>query len=304
LICTRPPASHRGHREVKIATDYEDAKIAHQLSSLKLTERDLIRQLTRALEGIDGFLYLGEAWALHESVRNIPLGRYVTVAEIGSWKGRSAIALALGVKTRGEGRVFAIDPHTGTGELREAYGVVDTFVEFNMNLQAAGVAGLVEPLRALSHDARPLFRDKSVQVLFIDGSHEYGDVIQDIRDWLTVLSDEAVVAFNDPSWPGVYRALKERVVCAGNEFRKPRLVQNTLFFQFRRGVPWEIDDSIARFRLWIVLWLRYQANRVRPLMPVWLVQIGHRLSELMVGGRTHLGSSSTLPGESLRSRRT
>jgi hypothetical protein len=59
---------------------------------------------------------------------------------------------------------------------------------------AAGVDPLIKLMVTTSHAARPHFAATSVDLLFIDGSHEYEDVVTDITDWETVLKDDSVVA--------------------------------------------------------------------------------------------------------------
>jgi MMP 1-O-methyltransferase len=243
------------------------------------------RRLNDALRDVEGFMGLEEAWELHEVARSYPpMSEPLNVVEIGSWKGRSTIALALGVQHRGNGIVHAIDPHTGSRELIEIYGRVNTYGSFLWNVERAGVANVVIPIRDESHEARRGFSDKSVHVLFVDGSHEYEDVKQDIGDWVSALTDRATVSFNDPSAKGVYRALRESVLSFRGPFRSPKLVQNSLFFDFERNRAWAVRDSVAWLRLRTALVLRYQANRFRPHMPLWLVRIGWSLSRRMVGG--------------------
>jgi MMP 1-O-methyltransferase len=240
-------------------------------------------RVTQAVAQVEGWLHLDEAWALHEAVRNLDVhGQPSTVVEIGSWKGRSTVALALGIKTRGAGTVFAIDPHTGSPG-STALGPVITAVEFQRNIAAAGVDSVVKLLVTTSHAARPQFAAKSVDLLFIDGSHEYEDVMTDIADWQTALKDKSVVAFNDPSAPGVYRALRELVLRPGDAYRSPALVQNTLFFEFRRARPWEIQDAMSLMRLRAVLELRFHATPFWPYMPRWFVRMGRAVSRRMVG---------------------
>ena len=130
------------------------------------------------LTGVEGWLYIEEAVELYETVRSHPAADPVLVVEIGSWKGRSTIALAQAVRDRGHplGRVVAIDPHTGSREHHERFGAVDTFDEFLRNIDRAGLTDLVEPMRTTSLDASGQLVGSSVDVLFIDGSHEYEDV--------------------------------------------------------------------------------------------------------------------------------
>jgi len=246
------------------------------------------RELERALEQVEGWLYPDEAWALYEVVRSLPEGP-VKVVEIGSWKGRSAIALGLAVKARGSGRVFAIDPHngeklTGTGPLEPGSTPIPTLNEFQANIYRAGVEPFVETLITTSQSARSRFADKSVDFLFVDGSHLYPDVKKDIEDWASALKDAAVIAFNDPSDPGVYRALRELILRPG-PFSRPRLVQNTLFFDFGRHARSQSSDRRTLQRMRLVLWLKFHAAPLWPFMPYWLVRTGRRLSARIVGPR-------------------
>jgi hypothetical protein len=253
---------------------------------------DLHVNLTRALQHVEGWLSLDEAWALHETARQVHGSDPIMIVEIGSWKGRSTIALALGIRARGEGIVFAVDPHTGAPEgITEGWsgvhipgGLPVTAQEFHWNIAAADVAPFVRSLITTSHEARAQFANKTVDILFVDGSHEYEDVKADITDWQPTLKDGAVVAFNDPSVPGVYRALRELVVRPGTPYRQPALVQNTLFFEFQPTRPWTSEDAISLRRLVAVFELRFQANRLRRFMPTWFVRLGHSLSRWMVGG--------------------
>ena len=251
-------------------------------------ETDTLRSgLRQAVARAEGWLHLDEAWALHEAVRNLNThGQPPTVVEIGSWKGRSTIALALAIKVRGAGTVFAIDPHTGAPG-HTAVGPVVTAEEFKQNIANANVDSVVTLLVATSHAARSQFAAKSVDLLFIDGSHEYGDVVLDITDWKTALKDESVVAFNDPSAPGVYRALRELVLRPGDAYRRPALVQNTLFFEFRRADPWTIHDARSLMRLRAVLELRFRATPYWRFMPRWFVRMGHSVSRRLVSRRPY-----------------
>jgi len=252
----------------------------------QLDANRLKAQLVDRISSIEGWTYLDEAWALHEAVRCYPGCEALRVVEIGSWKGRSTIALAMGLRSRGSGRVYAIDPHTGSREHIEAYGSVDTFQAFLNNIKTAGVADLVDPIRSTSHEARPRFADDSVNVLFVDGSHEYRDVITDIHDWTPTLLDGSVVAFNDPLMPGVYQALREAVLIAHSPYRNARYISNTLFFRFRTQARWHFGDSVLLHWLRVLLALRYRAQAFVAYMPGWAVRSGRRLYERLLSWHT------------------
>jgi hypothetical protein len=215
------------------------------------------RELAAALAGVEGWLGNREAWALHEAARTAP-GATPVAVEIGSWKGRSTIALALGFRARGSGTVIAVDPHDGP---RHRARGLDTFGPFLANVEAAGVAGHVRPIRATSAEARPAVTEP-IDVLFVDGSHAYEDVLADIDLWSGALRRGATVAFHDAyEYPGVRRALRERVLRRG-PFRRPRLVELTLFVTYAPG-EWSRRDAVAAAAIRARVPAATVANRVR-----------------------------------------
>jgi predicted O-methyltransferase YrrM len=196
-------------------------------------------ELIEALRGVAGWLTDDEAWALHEVARANRSGS--TVVEIGSWQGRSTIALASGLRARGAGTVYAVDPHSDSA-LHRATGVLDTHSAFVANVHAAGLADYVRAVRATSLAARERFAERSVHFLFVDGSHLFEDVVSDIDAWTPALADGAAVAFHDArDEPGVRRALGDRVEPEDSAFHQLRRLDNLLLARFRR--PAQPTDS-------------------------------------------------------------
>jgi predicted O-methyltransferase YrrM len=197
-----------------------------------------------ALEGVEGWLAAREALALHRAARDFPVDGPVRVVEIGSWKGRSTIALATGVAARRAGGVVhAIDPHRG-GVLHRLTGEADSYGAFVANVERAGVRDVVDPIRTTSAEARSRIPDDSVHVLFVDGSHRYDDVLRDLEAWTPALRAGARVAFHDAiSFPGVAAVLRERVLTRGSPFRSPVLWQETLHVIYDPGDPWRAEDA-------------------------------------------------------------
>ena len=243
--------------------------------------------MLRAVRPVEGWLFEDEALALFDCVvGRMTVRTSCVVVEVGSWKGRSTIALASPLGLPSNGQVFAIDPHTGSKEHRAGGVKVDTYSDFIQNLQVSGVADLVRPMKMTSHEARQHFADHSVEVRYIDGSHEYEDVRLDINDWSSALADGAMAAFNDAFWPGVYKALNETVTCLGSKYRSPRVVRNTLFFEFRPNAKWTLSDTSALARLRTLMFVRRHVRRVRRLLPERLVEWGHSASARWLGGES------------------
>ena len=203
----------------------------------------------RALAGVEGWLAPDDAvWLARHAAQVVERDPHAVVVEIGSWKGRSTIAMGVALRQAGCGRIFAIDPHRGDPEHPS-----DTMPEFLRNLHAAGIAQVVEPIRAFSREPIDRFADGSVQFMFLDGSHEYEEVSRDIAEWGSKLADGAEVAFDDADWPGVNRALRAQVAQRGSQFRRPRYLGKILYCQVARDRRWTLGDSIAAVRLQIFL---------------------------------------------------
>ena len=131
------------------------------------------------------------------------------IVEIGSWEGMSTVYLALGCKAGGGGRVFAIDPHRGTFDFHEVYGVEDTEPILRENIKRAGVDDIVTPLVVKSEEAAKGWTEP-VSLLWIDGAHEYESVTKDILLWEPYLEEGGIIAFHDALHslcPGVRKAV-------------------------------------------------------------------------------------------------
>lgn len=241
------------------------------------------QDLKLTLEGVGGWLHTDEAAELYASVMSITPDRDpVLVVEIGSWLGRSTIALGLAAKKRGKTKVVAVDPHLGqlratAGEDEPTYGV------FRRNIAAAGVDDVVEPMRTTSHEARPEILDNSVDLLFIDGLHDYENVRRDFNDWRSALAEGAIVAFNDASTPGVYRVLRESVIGKNRPFVPKALVRSTLFTRFSADPLTSVEKRRAR-RIDAILRLRRAANPLVRHMPTWMKSAGNVATRLVTSG--------------------
>jgi len=230
-------------------------------------------RLASAIDGVKGWLALSEAWALHEAARRVGTSGGAIV-EVGSYHGRSTIALALGARAGGADQVFAVDPESYEEGQYEA---------FLGNIGRAGVQDNVRLIRALSHDARPEFEDQSIDLLFLDGAHQYHHVLNDVKDWQTALRDGAVIAFNDAFWlEGVRRALQDSVARRRFPFRRPRWIFNTMFFDYSPSKPWTLVDTVrlARARAFLRIggaWTRFHGRLMKDRIPKWIKDADHQL---------------------------
>ena len=99
-----------------------------------------INNLIRSVKAIDGWLTDNEVKFLYMASEKF--SKKGNIVEIGSWKGRSTVCLALGSKRSGGGKVYAVDPHIGSREDKD----VNTKEEFKNNIKKFSVDKYVVPL--------------------------------------------------------------------------------------------------------------------------------------------------------------
>jgi hypothetical protein len=106
-----------------------------------------------------------------------------SIVEIGCWKGRSTHALLSGCP----GPVFAVDHFKGSpNELKGAHIEAtrrDIFPDFWANV---GEFKNLVTMRMDSIEAAGFFREKSVDMVFIDGCHLREAVAADIKAWMPI----------------------------------------------------------------------------------------------------------------------
>jgi predicted O-methyltransferase YrrM len=133
------------------------------------------------------------------------------IVEIGNYRGRSTVALALGARRGARARVYSIDPHLEfIGPRGGRFGPEDQ-AELYANLTRAGVGAEVHVVCLDSRAVAASWSGPRVGLLFIDGDHRYGAVRADLDAWRPHLAPEADVLFDDCDFPDVARLVRERV---------------------------------------------------------------------------------------------
>jgi predicted O-methyltransferase YrrM len=119
--------------------------------------------------------------------------------EIGSWKGKTAAVLAY-VASKYDGIVYTIDHfmgNIGTGRDNVAE-IVDLFSIFRTNMRTLGFwQTTVKPLVMDSISASKIFKEASIDLLFIDAGHTYTEIYQDIKIWLPKVKRGGIICGHD-----------------------------------------------------------------------------------------------------------
>lgn len=129
------------------------------------------------------------------------------IVEVGSYKGRSTIAMGLAVVALGScGIIYAIDPHQGmrTGRHDQLRPEYETYTDFARNIQKHGLGGIIRCVRLKSSETRITV---PVAFMLIDGLHLFHAVSEDFRHFEKNLFPQSLIAFHDYSsdFPGVIR---------------------------------------------------------------------------------------------------
>jgi predicted O-methyltransferase YrrM len=159
------------------------------------------------VDATEGWLSLAEARALRSLARAVGAGR--SIVEVGSYRGRSAVALALGARRGSGATVYAVDPHAPfLGARGGRFGPQDR-AAFYANVSRAGVGEHVALVGLPSSVAARGWTRSDVGLLFLDGDHRYEAVRADFESWAPHLSEGAIVAFDDCDYPDIARLIGE-----------------------------------------------------------------------------------------------
>lgn len=157
--------------------------------------------MLRTMRGIEGWLEDEEAELLALAAREVleapePQPRHRTLVEVGSYCGKATYVLAAMVRASSvDANVVAIDRFDGViGCANQPQRVAPTLDTFRHNLDTHNVAALVETRVGRAADQRWSHR---IDLLLIDGLHDYASVASDFHALADHLAPQAAVLFHD-----------------------------------------------------------------------------------------------------------
>ncbi|MEG4918222.1 class I SAM-dependent methyltransferase [Microcoleus sp. B7-D4] len=158
-----------------------------------------------AVEAIEGFMVPGQEEYLFNKVKSLPDD--AAIVEIGSYKGRSTVAMAYACIGTNR-KIYCIDTWDGND--------IDfpdrNFLEiWQQNVKKNGLSQYVVPFQGYSHQVlsqwKELVGNQEIDLIFIDGSHQFLDVLKDFEQSFALVKEGGWIAFHDvvPTWPGSER---------------------------------------------------------------------------------------------------
>lgn len=191
-------------------------------SLLAIFQVNKIKLLEGWFKQEDGLFYLQLANDIKDGV----------ILEIGSWKGLSTSFIAKSCM-RNNNKLFCIDWWEGSTDkynsLYKQY-LLNENVEaiFKMNMKQMGID--INCLKMSSAHAAKLFDDYSIDMVFIDGSHDFITVSNDLEKWFYKIKSGGILAGHD------YNIKHSEVLSAVAMFIK----QHNLNIHLNNGSIWYI----------------------------------------------------------------
>jgi predicted O-methyltransferase YrrM len=148
------------------------------------------------------------------------------IIEVGSWKGRSAIYMANRTVQKMP-HIICVDTWLGAAEMwtkperdevPERYkglnlknGYPSLFYDFLSYVKNSGHSERITPLPNTSHIGSMILNRMEIiaDVIFIDGSHDFHDVMSDLNDYWDLLSPNGIMIGDDYDWLGVWSAISK-----------------------------------------------------------------------------------------------
>jgi len=157
-----------------------------------------------AWEQVVGWFSRDEAIALQRLVRSLPAG--ARVVELGSFQGRSSIAIASVLPERST--LFCVDHFKGSAE-HQGMKLNDLYATFLKNIRSFGVTEVIQVLKMTTKESARRFKASSVDLVLVDAAHDFASVKSDMDRWYPKLKPGGWLVCDDyhSHWPEVMNAV-------------------------------------------------------------------------------------------------
>ncbi len=197
------------------------------IKKAKLQLSPTVPRHMKKILSVEGQISAREAGLLYQLAAEVQDG---VIVEVGSFRGRSAVALALGSKSGKNPPVYAIDPHeTFTGTLGKSFGPQDR-IAFFRNMLRCRVADTVRLINLPSQQVAQAW-SKPIGFLWLDGDHAYDAVKQEFENWRKRIPKGALVAFHDSKDPQDGPSLVINEALESGAFKQVKKVDKTTVLQ-------------------------------------------------------------------------
>lgn len=189
------------------------------MASINLINKDIYKDLELLPLDLDG-------WNGNKSIfgKHINEIRPTRIIEVGSWKGQSSINMGKILRSLDlKCEIRCVDTWLGALEfwsagdgsrnLRLKNGYPQIYYQFLSNVVHNKMEDIILPFPTTSDIAHRHFKKNGIvsELIYIDASHEEGDVYRDIKNYYELLTPGGIIFGDDytKAWPGVQLDVKK-----------------------------------------------------------------------------------------------
>lgn len=155
-------------------------------------------ELLDTVRSIPGWLAQNEIIALNHFAKEaiIKSNKSDYLVEIGSFLGKSTVAIALACKRLNKCKVLSVDPHKNS-DTHRYMKIKNSFNGLKKNLTYYKLSNYVIIEKTTSQKAYPKYVNINTNLLFLDGDHRYKQVSKDFSMWSNVLDYGGYLILHD-----------------------------------------------------------------------------------------------------------
>ena len=180
------------------------------------------------VDAVKGWLLQSEARHLYKLASELEPGS--VIVEIGSYHGKSTLALCFGAQVSGAA-VYAIDPHEHYVEDMNKdiqFGPADN-LKFLENMARAGVGDVLKVVNLSSFQVAKYWQEP-IDLLFIDGRHDEQTINHDTRCFGRHVKTDGSMLLHDRLYAPVRKRIGELM---GSGWTEQEIVAHTSVLRFR-----------------------------------------------------------------------
>lgn len=226
-----------------------------------IKNKSQIKKILELVRNIEGWLSPQEGLFLFKLASK--LSDNATLVEIGSWKGKSTIWLGSAALKLKNVKVYAIDPHVGSIEKPKEYKKINNYSTFLANIQKAGLKNTVIPIKKTSSLASRDF-NKTIDILFIDGAHDYKYVVKDFLNWHPKIKIGGWIIFHDATvLSGPWKVARNKVLFS-SKYTNTGMLGSMVFGQYLpvTGFNKKTTRLISNFFSYLYIMIYVRIRRV------------------------------------------
>lgn len=130
-----------------------------------------------------------------------------TIVEVGCWLGASTLHMASLLPD--DGRLFAVDHWQGSIENQHSPDLSTLFEQFLSNVIHDGLTHVIVPMRMTSLEGAAQLPVPSVDLVYLDASHDTESVLKDLRAWYPKVKHKGILCGDDWHWDSVRSAVRQ-----------------------------------------------------------------------------------------------